>query len=123
MTPEQDARYRELINELRCLVCQNQSIADSNAPLANDLRAQVQTQLEAGRSDVEIKSYLTDRYGDFVLYDPPFKASTALLWLAPALLLALAIGLVWKLTQRRAAPAAASRLNADALKKLLDDNR
>lgn len=90
----QKARYDAWINELRCLVCQNQTIAESNAPLAADLRQQVSQQIEAGRSDDEIRRYVTERYGDFVLYNPPLKSSTWLLWFAPFVLLALALALV-----------------------------
>lgn len=90
----QQARYDNWINSLRCLVCQNQTIAESNAPLATDLRLQVESQIEAGRSDDEIRLYLTDRYGDFVLYNPPLKSNTWLLWFAPFVLLAIALGLV-----------------------------
>jgi len=86
-TPELQARYDSLINELRCLVCQNQSIADSNAGLASDLRREVHSMLLAGKTDAEILKFMTDRYGDFVLYRPPFVRRTLLLWLAPALLL------------------------------------
>lgn len=87
-TPALQSRYDRLINELRCLVCQNQSIADSNAGLAADLRREVHSMLLAGRSDAEILRFMTERYGDFVLYRPPFVRRTWLLWLAPALLLA-----------------------------------
>ena len=89
---DQQSRYQNLIEQLRCLVCQNQTIADSTAPLANDLREQVRAQILAGKSDADITAYLTERYGDFVLYKPPFKAVTALLWLGPALLVLLALG-------------------------------
>jgi cytochrome c-type biogenesis protein CcmH len=78
-----------LSEKLRCLVCQNQSIAESNAELAVDLRRQINEQIAAGRSDAEIVDFMVQRYGDFVLYRPPFKASTVLLWLGPALLLVL----------------------------------
>jgi cytochrome c-type biogenesis protein CcmH len=90
--PEDEHRYRALIAELRCLVCQNQSIAESSAPLAEDLRAQVRDQIAAGRSDAEIVDFLTARYGDFVRYRPAFKGRTLLLWLGPFALLAAAIG-------------------------------
>ena len=90
-TPELQARYDNLINELRCLVCQNQSIADSNAGLASDLRREVHSMLLAGKTDAEILKFMTDRYGDFVLYRPPFVRRTLLLWLAPALLLGVGI--------------------------------
>ena len=82
-----EARMVHVTSELRCLVCQNQTIADSHADLAVDLRRQVREQLKEGKSDREIIDYMTARYGDFVLYRPPFKTSTALLWLGPALLL------------------------------------
>ena len=82
-----EKRAIALEHELRCLVCQNQSLAESNAPLAQDLRNQVREQLAAGKSEDEVKAYLVARYGDFVLYRPPFKAATLLLWLGPFLLL------------------------------------
>ena len=84
--PLSAARAVQLANELRCLVCQNQSIAESNAELAVDLRRQIHEQIAAGRSDDEIVDFMVTRYGDFVLYRPPFKAVTLLLWLGPALL-------------------------------------
>jgi cytochrome c-type biogenesis protein CcmH len=80
-----------LSEQLRCLVCQNQSIAESNAELALDLRRQINEQIAAGRSDGEIVDFMVQRYGDFVLYRPPFKASTVLLWLGPAALLLLGL--------------------------------
>jgi len=79
-------RAVQLANELRCLVCQNQSIAESNAELAVDLRRQLREQIDAGKRDDEIVDFMVSRYGDFVLYRPPFKATTLLLWLGPALL-------------------------------------
>ena len=85
--PALEERMVRVTSELRCLVCQNQTIADSHADLAVDLRRQVREQLQAGRTDAEIIDYMTARYGDFVLYRPPFKATTALLWLGPALML------------------------------------
>ncbi len=102
-----EARIRQLEEKLRCLVCQNQSLADSNAELAGDLRKQVREQVAAGRSDQEIVDFLVQRYGDFVRYEPPFKASTALLWLGPFLLLAAgATTLLIVLRRRRNAPEA-----------------
>jgi cytochrome c-type biogenesis protein CcmH len=80
-------REVELAMQLRCLVCQNQSIAESNAGLAADLRKQLREQIAAGKTDAEIVEYMTSRYGDFVLYKPPFKATTLFLWLGPLLLL------------------------------------
>lgn len=85
--PAQQARYEHLANELRCLVCQNETIKDSNASLAADLRRELREQMQAGKSDEEILTFLTDRYGDFVRYRPPLTARTVLLWAAPLLLL------------------------------------
>jgi cytochrome c-type biogenesis protein CcmH len=91
-----------LSEQLRCLVCQNQSIAESNAELAVDLRRQIDEQIRAGKSDAEIIDFMTARYGDFVLYRPPFKAQTALLWLGPLLLALAAItGFALTLRSRR----------------------
>ncbi len=103
--PVVETRIRQLEEKLRCLVCQNQSLADSNAELAGDLRLQVREQVKAGRSDQEITDYMVQRYGDFVIYKPPFKASTALLWIGPFVLLAAAAAfLVAALRRRRNAP-------------------
>lgn len=82
-----DARMMALAGELRCLVCQNQSLADSHAPLALDLREQIHQQLAQGRSEQQVVDFMVQRYGDFVLYEPPLNASTALLWFGPLLLL------------------------------------
>lgn len=86
-TPREQERYRKLIEELRCLVCQNQNLAESDADLAKDLRQEVYEKIEAGQSDQEIVDFMVARYGDFVLYRPPFKATTALLWVGPFLIL------------------------------------
>lgn len=83
----QEQRFQSLTEELRCLVCQNQNLADSDAPLAIDLRQEIHDMLMDGRTDDEIRSFLVDRYGDFVLYRPAIKGNTLMLWLAPALLL------------------------------------
>ena len=96
------ARYQRLIEEVRCLTCQNQSIKDSNAPLARDLRAVVREQMEAGATDAEIYAFLQARYGDFALYKPPFSAKTALLWLSPVLLLVIGAWSVFRVVRRRA---------------------
>jgi cytochrome c-type biogenesis protein CcmH len=93
-TPELEQRYRELSQELRCPKCQNQNIADSNAPISQDLRKLLYQQLEAGASDEEILDYMVARYGEFVRYRPSFSAATAILWLAPVLLLLAAIAVV-----------------------------
>lgn len=96
-----EERLRDLATELRCLVCQNQTIADSNAPLAIDLRQQIRTQIGQGRSDAQIRDYMVQRYGDFVLYRPPLKATTALLWGGPLLLMAIGVGVFVRLVRRR----------------------
>lgn len=94
---QDENRWRALNEELRCLVCQNQSIAESAAPLAKDLRAQSRQMIEAGKSDAQIREYMTNRYGDFVLYRPPFKPTTWLLWFGPLLMLLLGVALVWRM--------------------------
>lgn len=100
-----DARVQALAAQLRCVVCQNESVADSQAPLAADLREQIRRQLSEGRSDEQIRSYMTDRYGDFVLYEPPLKGRTLLLWFGPALMLAIGGGALARvLRQRRRLP-------------------
>jgi cytochrome c-type biogenesis protein CcmH len=103
--PALDARVHDIASELRCLVCQNESIADSRADLAKDLRAQVRDMLARGATKDEILTYMTDRYGDFVRYSPPLRADTALLWGAPALLAlggAVALGVVLRRRARLA---------------------
>lgn len=100
--PLVEARLKTLAVELRCLVCQNQTLADSHAPLAEDLRREVREMIAKDMSDKEIIDFLVQRYGDFVLYRPPWKASTTLLWLGPFLLLiAGATGLVFALRRRQ----------------------
>ena len=84
-----ESRYYRLINELRCLVCQNQALADSNAELARDLRLKTHHLIESGESDESIVRFMVDRYGDFILYRPPLRMRTILLWIGPALMLAL----------------------------------
>lgn len=101
--PVLERRVMKLAAELRCLVCQNQSLADSHADLAIDLKNQVRNQIREGRSDAEIREYMVARYGDFVLYSPPWKATTVLLWAGPfVLLLAGVLALVTYLRTRRA---------------------
>ncbi len=94
--PQVEQRLKDLGEQLRCLVCQNQTIAESNAGLALDLRNQIRAQVAAGRSDDEIRAYMVERYGDFVLYRPPLKATTVLLWVGPFALLGVGIAvLAW----------------------------
>jgi cytochrome c-type biogenesis protein CcmH len=100
--PAMQERYENLTRELRCLVCQNQTIADSNATLAQDLRREVRELMTEGKSDDEIHDFLTARYGDFVLYDPPVKPRTYLLWAAPGLLVIFGIGAAVMIVLRRA---------------------
>src|SRR5688500_17891471 len=88
-SPEAERRVAALANELRCLVCQNQTLADSNAPLAVDLRNQIREQIVAGKSEQDVVDFMVARYGDFVLYRPPLKASTLALWVGPFVFLAL----------------------------------
>ena len=85
--PVQEQQYNRLIAELRCLVCQNQNLADSNAELAQDLRQEIYEMIQNGATDQEIVSFMVARYGDFVLYRPPFKATTAFLWIGPFIIL------------------------------------
>jgi cytochrome c-type biogenesis protein CcmH len=102
--PALDKRVAGLAHELRCLVCQNQTLADSNAPLAVDLRNQIREQLQGGASEREVIDFMVARYGDFVLYRPPFKASTFALWIGPFVLLALGAFLLLRRLVRRRAP-------------------
>jgi cytochrome c-type biogenesis protein CcmH len=114
-----EARARSLSAELRCLVCQNQSIDDSNAPLAKDLRLIVRERLTAGDSDAAIRAFVVDRYGSFVLLRPPVTRSTALLWSTPPLLLALCGWLFWRRRRRASlAPEAIEPLTADEVARL-----
>ncbi len=99
--PEIEARMMDVASELRCLVCQNQTIADSHADLASDLRQQIREMLAKGMTEDQIRRYMTDRYGDFVLYKPPFETRTALLWIGPGLLMALAVGTLVMVLRRR----------------------
>ena len=99
--PAVEQRLKNLGEELRCLVCQNQTIADSNAPLALDLRNQIRVQVKQGKSDDEIREYMTARYGDFVLYKPPFKATTAVLWVGPFALVGVGVLVFFFVVRRR----------------------
>ncbi len=127
--PALEARARALSVNLRCLVCQNQSIDDSDAPLARDLRLLVRERLVAGDSDAEVTRFLVARYGEFVLLRPPVGSHTLLLWLTPLLLLAAAVGGIgWRLQAARArpAPAPSAPLTADEQRRLaglLDEPR
>jgi cytochrome c-type biogenesis protein CcmH len=111
--PVFEARVMRLSEELRCLVCQNQTIADSHAGLAIDLKNQIREQLRAGRTDAEVLAYMVERYGDFVLYRPPVKATTAALWYGPFALLAFG-GIVVVMVVRRRRPHAEAATFTDA---------
>ncbi len=100
-TPKQEAQFNHLLRELRCLVCQNQDLADSNAGLAKDLRNEVYQLVKTGKTDSEITQYLTARYGDFILFKPPVKAITALLWFGPALFMVLGLLIFWRTCLRQ----------------------
>ena len=104
----EEARFQALARELRCLVCQNQNLADSDAGLAKDLRTEVFEQMRQGKSNAEIKRYLVSRYSDFVLYDPPLRGKTWLLWFGPAVLVVIGALVVAVNVRRRARPAAAA---------------
>ncbi|HRQ64640.1 MAG TPA: cytochrome c-type biogenesis protein CcmH [Xanthomonadaceae bacterium] len=104
---EEEARFRNLAEELRCMVCQNQNLADSDAPLAKDLRREVFDLMRQGLSDDEIRTFLVERYSDFVLYRPPIRANTMLLWFGPALVLLVGAVAVTLIVRRRAQALAA----------------
>lgn len=111
--PVLEARLHRLSTELRCLVCQNETLAESRADLANDLRREIRDMMKAGKSDREITDFLVSRYGDFVLYRPPVKSTTLLLWGGPFALLALGSVVWFVLMRRRAGRAAAVPLTAE----------
>jgi cytochrome c-type biogenesis protein CcmH len=115
--PVQEKRAVQLGEELRCLVCQNQTIAESNAELAVDLRRQIREQLGQGKSDREIIDFMVQRYGDFVLYRPPFKTTTLMLWLGPLLLLLVGVGILVRNLRGRRTQLAESPLSQEEITK------
>ncbi|HEV7259703.1 MAG TPA: cytochrome c-type biogenesis protein [Bosea sp. (in: a-proteobacteria)] len=120
-----EQRARAISSELRCLVCQNQSIDDSDAPLAKDLRVLVRERLVAGDSDRAVREFVVARYGDFVLLRPPFDLRTALLWAAPFLILLAALGFMWRRGRAMAAPTSAAPLSDEErrrVERLLGDD-
>jgi cytochrome c-type biogenesis protein CcmH len=118
--PAIEQRMSEIASELRCLVCQNQTILESSAPLAVDLRNDIREQLKEGRSAREIMDYMVARYGDFVLYRPPLKATTLLLWLGPLLLVLTGLVVMFrKIARRRVEPAVLTKEEHEAAAKLL----
>ena len=122
--PKNAKRYQTLIAELRCLVCQNQNLADSNADLAKDLRNQVSSMIKAGSTDSEITDYMVNRYGDFVLYRPQFKSTTLFLWLGPLLIVIFAAFtlVMFVRRQRNKATEDISSENQQHMRHLLQDN-
>jgi cytochrome c-type biogenesis protein CcmH/NrfF len=120
-----EERVKTLAHELRCLVCQNQTIADSNADLAIDLRAQIREQIQAGKTDAQIKDYMVARYGDFVLYRPPVQSNTVLLWIAPFLLLVGGIAFLFRQLSKRRKLVGDQQLTSDDMQRadaLLDNS-
>jgi len=118
-------RYKHLIAELRCLVCQNQSLADSDAGLAHDLRREVWELVDKGKSDSEVKEYLVARYGDFVLYNPPVKPSTYILWYGPFVLLGIGLLVLLRILKRRSQQTESgfSAEEQDRLKQILGSDK
>ena len=124
-TPQQEEAFKELTFELRCLVCQNQNIADSNADLAKDLRTEIHKMLSEGSDKKQVVNFMVERYGDFVLYRPPVNTSTALLWFGPFIIGVIGLFLLIRFIRSRATkPAVATELSVDErarLESLLDD--
>ena len=116
-TEEQEALFNKLSNELRCLVCQNQSIADSNADLATDLREEMYAMLQQGKSEKEIVDFMVARYGDFVLYRPPMKPMTYVLWFGPAIALVVGFFVVINIV-RKQKKAAAAEMSGEEMERL-----
>ena len=99
-SPEQEMRFEDLLEELRCMVCQNQTLADSNARLARDLRKRTYNMVRSGKSNNEIIEHMVERFGDFVLYRPPLKKTTVLLWFGPVIFLLIAVSTFWLYSHR-----------------------
>ena len=112
-TPQLEERYLALTHELRCMQCQNESLADSPVELAADLRAEVRDMLLAGKSDAEVRAFMVARYGDFILFRPRFTARTAWLWLAPGVLLLIGVGVLVRVLRQRSALLAADPTDVD----------
>lgn len=115
--PAQEKIYKALVEELRCLVCQNQNIADSNAELAQDMRRKTYELIQQGQTKQQIANYMATRYGDFVLYKPPFKAKTAILWIAPFVLMALAVWFLIRTIRARRTQDETSQLSTQQLQE------
>lgn len=118
-TPQQEADFKDLTFELRCLVCQNQNIADSNADLAKDLRSEIHKMLRDGKDKNQVVDFMVERYGDFVLYRPPMRTSTMLLWFGPFVIGIVGLFLLIRFIRSRAAtPAVATELSAEERERL-----
>jgi len=115
--PKIEQRMKALTEQLRCLVCQNETLADSRADLAEDLRREIREQIKAGKDDKEIIAFLTARYGDFVLYNPPVKMTTYLLWFGPFILLVAGTGVLYRYLKRRRELISDEPLTADQRKR------
>ena len=100
-TPEQESLYRKLLEEVRCMVCQNQNLKDSDAPLARDMRRELRRLVEEGATETDVKQFLLDRYGDFALYRPRLAPNTLLLWAGPGVILIIALGAIARVIRRR----------------------
>ena len=118
--PKIEQRMKTLTEQLRCLVCQNETLADSRADLAEDLRREIREQMKAGKSDQEILAFLTQRYGDFVLYNPPVKSTTYLLWFGPFVLLIAGTGLLYRYLKHRRELIKDQPLSADERQRAAD---
>lgn len=123
-SPEQEQRYRHLIEELRCPKCQNQNLAGSDAGVATDLKNRTYELMQQGKSDAEIRNYLIERYGDFITYKPPVRGSTLVLWAGPfVLLFVVAIVIIWRIRRQPSGhPAIMSAEEQARLARLLDDD-
>jgi cytochrome c-type biogenesis protein CcmH len=125
-TPEQESSYKRLIEELRCLVCQNQNLADSNSDLAKDLRQKTYEMVIAGKDDQGVIDYMVERYGDFVLYRPPVNSTTLLLWVGPFFILFGGVAVLLVVIRRQRRAGATDEVDSDALRrveKLLENEK
>ena len=120
VAPEYEARYQHILEELRCLVCQNQTLADSPSDFATDIRLEIKEMLERGANDKEILKFMSDRYGDFVLYKPPVRTRTLLLWFGPFLLLIGGVVIALTIVRKRAVAESFKELDEEQ-KQRLDD--
>ena len=124
-SPQHEQRYKKLVDELRCLVCQNQNLADSNAALAVDLRKQVFKMINGGQSDKEIMDFMVTRYGDFVLYRPPFKTTTFFLWVGPFVILIIGLFVLIRFIRlrKKVVTTELTSNEKEKLKQLLDEDK